>query len=462
MQDKITSAGKGEHRYYILRHNKKSDSVPFVPGVHYIGIDAVRWYVNKQGNFLTNRIASGTTSINLHNEKYQTGLGTYELKAGEYTAPVFDRPLLTNRVFRGGILTLRIFIQVINEDKLLKILLRDLAKTSLNITASAVNTVSSTGPPAILSEASKSLIKSVEKILTEGGKPKMVFDPSGVEINIKPTELSGSEIFILVHRGQKLDSEKLNLRKIEHGNYEVSYENSLLEDGAWCLFKIRREDSYGFPRPWENESREVRNEIRNLFERWLLHGISKTKIAKILRPTNQSPPSIGDKVLSLTAQIRKDWALTELEAVYHASELQVRLKMAQDAVKADNAELYQNEGSRFENDLKQGKMPSNPDLAKIFEKEASILRISRKSALVERRVTMPKDMMWSNITKIGKHELKDLPLKSPIDSLKSKITKSDLRMNKLSIGNLSKIRRGGGLKGGSGGLGGGSGGGIGR
>ena len=72
-----TEAGKGEHHYYLIKRQAENpkDTAEIEVRKHYLGIDAVRWFVNKQGTILTNRIARGTVHVSLANETYEAGLG---------------------------------------------------------------------------------------------------------------------------------------------------------------------------------------------------------------------------------------------------------------------------------------------------------------------------------------------------------------------------------------------------
>ncbi|HNT56170.1 MAG TPA: hypothetical protein PKG95_15740, partial [Anaerolineaceae bacterium] len=128
-----TDAGKGEHHYYLIKRpaENPNDTAEIEARKHYLGIDAVRWFVNKQGTILTNRIASGTVHVSLANETYDAGLGLYQLEGGARTAPIFDRPVLPNRIYPGDKITLRIYMRAIQQDTLLGGLLREMSKASL-------------------------------------------------------------------------------------------------------------------------------------------------------------------------------------------------------------------------------------------------------------------------------------------------------------------------------------------
>jgi len=148
-----TAAGRGDHHYFLLKSTDadKADNAGLEAFQHYLGVDAVRWYVNKQSNILKDRMASGTVQVGLAgNEVYEVGLGTYELKGGARTAPVFARPILPNRVFQGGAISLKTFVRTMKQDTLLGGLLRDMSKASLEVVSGAIGAATATGPLPML------------------------------------------------------------------------------------------------------------------------------------------------------------------------------------------------------------------------------------------------------------------------------------------------------------------------
>src|SRR5438552_1887194 len=102
-----TEAGNGDHHVYKIVPNSDPNAAKLTPGLHYLGVDAVAWFINKQNSWFANRMASGTLQITLSSglETYHCALGTFELKGGAKTAPVFDAPMLPDRNFIGGPIT---------------------------------------------------------------------------------------------------------------------------------------------------------------------------------------------------------------------------------------------------------------------------------------------------------------------------------------------------------------------
>lgn len=77
-------AGKGQHVVYTIRPANPADSAKLTAGNHYVGVDAVAWYLNKASTWFTDRMASGTLKVQLADgrENYEVALGTFELDGG--------------------------------------------------------------------------------------------------------------------------------------------------------------------------------------------------------------------------------------------------------------------------------------------------------------------------------------------------------------------------------------------
>jgi len=405
-----TQAGKGEHHYYLLNppNADQEDMAPFEPRKHYLGIDAVRWYVNKQGNFLRRKMASGTCQLNLADETYEVGLGVYQLQGGARTAPFFEQPILGNRIFRGGGLTFKVFVRAIEEDSLLGGLLRDMAKASLAVVAGALGAATVTGPSAILLEAGASLTKGAKKILNEGKNAVTVFDPEGVDVSLELTKLRGPTNYLLIHRGMELDGARLSLKPDRGGVLDVFKDGAPLDDGAWILFKLRREDKYGSPRPWEKDARNIRNEVDNLLDRWKMGGIQRKNAETALTPTDRggaNQPSLGDRVLAVVYQIRADHVLAEREATNAAGELLAVLELAREAVKENKPEEYTNGRENMVTSLYAGVKPL-PLTAKIFAAEAVHLAKARSMTLVSRAAApdLVGNTLWRTLRYVRKRD----------------------------------------------------------
>jgi hypothetical protein len=51
----LTEAGQGEHRAYRIPGNG-ADTTPLTPHQHYLGVDAVTWFINKQGSWVSAKL----------------------------------------------------------------------------------------------------------------------------------------------------------------------------------------------------------------------------------------------------------------------------------------------------------------------------------------------------------------------------------------------------------------------
>jgi hypothetical protein len=71
-------AGRGEHHVYRILPKNPADQLPLTKAQHYLGVDAVAWFINKKGNWFNGRMASGTLDIVLASglEKYQVALAS--------------------------------------------------------------------------------------------------------------------------------------------------------------------------------------------------------------------------------------------------------------------------------------------------------------------------------------------------------------------------------------------------
>ena len=92
MENAMTEeAGIGNHKAYRIMPSEIEDNTHLQARKHYVGVEAVSWYINKESSWFTKRMASGTLEIKLANglEKYQAALGTFSLRGGTKFAPIF-------------------------------------------------------------------------------------------------------------------------------------------------------------------------------------------------------------------------------------------------------------------------------------------------------------------------------------------------------------------------------------
>lgn len=377
-----TRAGEGDHRFFVLKREGAPTTDRATPevGIHYIAVDAVRWFVNRQGNWWVDRQASGAAEVLLNNnEKYEIGLGTYELDQGARTAPVFKRPVLDNRVFLGGRLTLTVFVKAIEKHTLLGELLRNMSVASLNVVSGAIATATATGPQAALLAAGSSLTGGVKSILEKGSRPLTIFDPGGASLTIDLTTLTGPENYILIHRGAALQKDRFAIKADPSGSVDVHYNGAPLDDGAWILFLVRRESTYGQTRPWYENARRIRADLDQLMRRWRSGGVTKDEVQKELTPQGSTPPTLADRIFAEMYIIQTDFVLAEKEGIREAGDLEARLMLAREAVKRDTVAYYFDELTKMESRLNAGMQPQTLPASAFTKAASELIRVRQKA-----------------------------------------------------------------------------------
>jgi len=305
-------AGEGEHRVYRITPSS-TDHGKLTVRNHYVGVDAVAWYINKESSWFTDRMASGTLDIQLCGglEKYQAGLGTFQLKGGAKVAPVFDKAVIPDRNYRGGPMVFSASLTAIKKDTTLGAMLKSAANASLGIAAGMVQTASLTGPAALLAGAGQDLLSGVKKVLGDtAAKSEPLFDFSGLEKTLQPEEIAGPEVYLLFHRGTLLDEPKLTVRT--SGQVRLPYHDGTpLEDGAWLLLRIRRSDEYSGAREWFDATRALRGKLESLVDDVAAHIIPKDNALKQLVPgTDGTAPLweefVRDRLCKTTASSQNE------------------------------------------------------------------------------------------------------------------------------------------------------------
>jgi hypothetical protein len=398
-----TEAGKGEHHVYKILPAVDADAAKLERGRHYLGVDAVAWFINKQSGWFTDRMASGTLEITLAGglEKYQAALGTFELKGGAMMAPVFESPVLPDRNFVGGPITLNGSLTAIKKDTILAGMLKSAASASLGIVAGMVQTASATGPAKLLAAAGDDLVSGVKKVLSEtGAKREALFDFSGLQFSMQPDVLVGREIFILMHRGAALDEKQLTVKA--SGQLLLPYLGATaLGDGAWLLLRLRRSDEYTGVRDWYNPARTLRGKIESLVKDVELGVVAKDDALSQLRPSATGSGTIFDDFARLRTIIQNDFVLSERQAGTFVGDLSAVITAAKKAISAHDAAQFTADLSQLRIDLAQGR-PLEGDIGSAFRNEIANLARSRAinrdiqpldpDALVSTAQYMPKTL----------------------------------------------------------------------
>ncbi len=330
-------AGKGEHNVYKIIPNN-NDKGPLTARRHYVGVDAVAWYINKEDNWFTNRMASGTLEITLSNgmEKYKTALGTFEIKGGSKTAPVFDRPVLLDRNYRGGGIGFNASLTAIKKDTVLANVLKSAANASLGIVAGMVDTAAVTGPTQLLTSAGSELVKGVSDILSDkSDKHEPLFDFNGLEFNISANKILGPETYLLFHRGTDLLEDKLDI-KVEGETTVPIYNGKSLEDGAWLLLRVKRTSEYPNVRPWFSKRRELKGKVKALVDDVINGFQSKDSAMKQFSFSESGEGTLLDQFGSLRSIILNDGVITEKQALAFTTEITNTMVNARKAIQSSD------------------------------------------------------------------------------------------------------------------------------
>jgi hypothetical protein len=386
-----TEAGRGEHHVFRIPGADTSDRDPLQPGKHYLGIDAVAWFINKESGWFHDRMASGTLDVKLSGglEKYQAALGTYELKGGTRVAPVFQRPVLPDRNFVGGPITLNASLTAIKRDTVVGSMLKSAASASLGIVAGMVQTATVAGPAKLLAAAGEDLIGGVRKVLSETGeKREPLFDFSGLEFSMQPKDMAGPEMFILLHRGAQLPKDRLTVGT--QGELLLPFLNgAMLDDGAWLLLRLRRTSTYSGVRDWFEPTKQLRLRIRALVDDVESGIVDRAEALKRLKPSSTGDQTLFDEFSKLRAIISADGVLSEAEAGARIGELNAALVAARKAISAQDPAEFESALNHLSETLARGGRPTGA-VERAFARGAADAIDTRRALLDEISATGAK------------------------------------------------------------------------
>lgn len=372
-------AGNGEHRAY--RVIVDSASGPLLPNEHYLGVDAVAWYINKQSSWFSDRMASGTLDIKIADgmERYLAALGTFELKGGSRIAPVFDRPVLPDRNYRGGTITISAALSALKKDTVIAGLLKSAATASLGVAAGMVQTATAAGPVRLLGAAGEELISGVKRVLSDTAeKREALFDFSGLEVSLQPDRIIGKEMYVLLHRGTPFEESSLAVKA--SGQLVLPHVNGqVLDDGAWLLLRLRRVAEYSGQREWYSTARALRGRIQSVVEDFKSKLITREDALKRLAPSTTGTETLFDEFARLRAIIWNDGVLSEREATLHVGQLRLTVDSARNAIANEQPQsaprILQETMDAL---LEESELPAAA--APAYESEAEALKAFRRSA----------------------------------------------------------------------------------
>lgn len=381
-----TEAGKGEHHVYRIVPNDASDQIVLTAGKHYLGIDAVAWFINKESSWFSDRMASGTLELKLSGglEKYQAALGTFDLKGGTKVAPVFERPVLPDRNFRGGVITMAASLTAIKKDTVIGGMLKSAANASLGIVAGMVQTAAMSGPAKLLAAAGDDLIGGVKRVLTDTAeKREPLFDFSGLEFSIQPKLVVGPEIFLLFHRGATFDEKDLAVRA--SGQLLLPfYKGTVLDDGAWLLLRVRRSGEYSGVRDWYDSARSFRGKLATLVADVGNGAISKEEGLGRLKPSSTGDATLFDEFAKLRVIILNDGVLSETEAGLQVGQLNAAIAAAKKAITESKPDSFANSMADLREGLLRGESVRGT-IGKAFEAQFVSVLESRRLLAGKRR-----------------------------------------------------------------------------
>ncbi|WP_437663382.1 hypothetical protein [Sorangium sp. So ce1182] len=307
-------AGEGEYRYYTIQAD--GDEGPLLPNQHYLGVDAVAWFLNREDGWFSRWTASGTLEISLVGglERYQAALGAFELRGSARTAPVFDRPVLPDRNYRGGPITVCVSLFALRRDTALAGLLKSAASASLGIVAGMVETASLAGPQLVLGAAGASLIGGVSQLLASSpGGAEHLLGQGGLEVTLSPEQVRGPMTYLLFHRGTPLDPGRLAVGTSGALTYPL-HDGQQLADGAWILVRLRRSAQYSGVRGWFDRERALRAAVENVVDDVKTGAVDAAAALPRLRPGAGGAETLFDDLRALRQLIQLDGAIHEAEA----------------------------------------------------------------------------------------------------------------------------------------------------
>jgi len=405
-------AGRGEHHIYKIVPHDASDQAQLTAGSHYVGVDAVSWFINKKGSWFSNRLAAGCLHIKMGggSENYPVSLGAFNLSGGSRIAPVVEKPILRDRSYRGGPISFCAMLCAVNKNDVVHGMIKSATEASLEIVYGMVETATLTGPTGVLCAASEDIIGNVQKVLTDTSlKCETIFDFSGLEYNLPPEAMVGPQVFVLFHRGANLDARELSVKHgvdLDKPGLSVKpqsqilmpyYENAPLEDGAWLMLRIRRCNEYSGFRSWFSDVGELLSRIKRLVDDVKAGAITENHGLAQLRRSRIGDKTIVDEFFRLRSIICNDGVISEREAAAQVGLLYIAILAAKDAIQNLNPKILTDTFGQATKALSKGQSITGK-IGKAFAEEVALVSSARKSCIV-------KDTSPSRVAKLCGDEL---------------------------------------------------------
>jgi len=401
-----TEAGDGQAHVYRI-HPETTDQEPLKAEKHYIGIEALSWFVNRESSWLKKRSGTGTVKITVNgDEEYNAALGTFELDDGAKVAPIFNKRILKERSYWGDDVSFVVNLSMLKRDSAIGGILKSAASSSLDIVSGMVETATAIGPAKILASAGASLITGVNELLNDDGVKADSFFT--IEDALTADRIKGKETYLLFHRGANLEESLIKIDNTAEMAFP-SYNGNRLTDGAWILFRIKRSDEYPDIRPWFETRKKLKGRVIDHISNFEDGIIDKESALEQFLPSDTGDETIVDEYFKLRTAIRNDGVLTVKQESLFISELRKFVFSARKAIDNDDLGLFEgNKNSILKLVLGEGR-----------DKEAErILLDTAKEAIDFRLAILPR-------------ESKKLGIKTPKLNINDFMSSSELMPNSI-------------------------------
>jgi len=346
-------AGEGNPHKYIILADKSPSAIQFSVDKHYIGVDAVVWFVNSQSNFLTDRMVAGTIEVTINGQVFPVVLGQYELKGGQQVAPIFDRALITSIPYQSANVVFKAVIQGNRQNTMVGTLLKQMAAATITAVAGAVTLEAGGVGGVALASAGGVLVDGAQQVLSDNNDKKVtIFNP--FEVTIHPVdELRGAQSYVLLHKGTDgLDAAKLTIATGANGT-DVQFDGKPFRDGAWLLLRLRRNETYlGDPRPWRSDVDGVKSAFDELIDSWKSSLLSLDDVKSNLSRSTSESPTVADQVGIVNRRINADEALLRSDRRKCAAVLRAYLQAAIGAAASGKPQDYYDAVAAIEGTVK--------------------------------------------------------------------------------------------------------------
>jgi hypothetical protein len=224
-------------------------------------------------------------------------------------------------------------------------------------------------------------MNGVRQLLDDQPSDHQLFSEGGFDYTIQPDQVIGDRTFVLLHRGNRLDS--ASLRVMRDGTRETpSYEGSPLRDGVWLLLRFRRVVEYPLQRDWYPQVRQLIANLVSLVDDVRAGVLGKDQSLASLKPGPEAQPSLYDEYRRLRNVVLTDGVLTPAEAGGYAGTLGEIRRLATAAVQSCNYAAFDQGVRQFRGFISKGQSAVG-DTVQTMKEAVSTARNLRPVAAVE-------------------------------------------------------------------------------